>query len=351
LKNFRIQLDTKHFLKGDLELSICNSDMSMKILVTPTSFRSSTNKKAIDKLNSFSDEVVFNDYGRPLSSSELKELITGCDGYIAGLDYIDKESLKHADNLKVISRYGAGYDRVDLEAATEKGIVVTNTPGSNAAAVADLAFGLILSVARKIPMLDRKTKAGEWVRSTGIELNEKTIGILGLGAIGKNVAKRAHGFSMKVLAYDPFIDLNYSEANGIQSVTLEYLIKNSDIISLHLPINQDTKDIIGQKEFEEMKNNVIVINTSRGGLINEAAALEYLKNGKLGGLGLDAFEEEPFSNYESYQLDNVVLTPHTGAHTFEATENMAVMAVDNLIDVLTKNECKYILNRSVNRGK
>jgi D-3-phosphoglycerate dehydrogenase len=317
----------------------------MKILVTPTSFRSKTNEKAKEQLQNFADEIIYNDLGRPLSSSELKEMIKDCDGYIAGLDYIDEEVIQSADNLKIISRYGAGCDRVDIEAATEKNIVVTNTPGSNANAVADLALGLILSIARKIPMLNEKTKSGEWIRSTGIELSNKTIGILGLGAIGKNVAKRAQGFSMNVLAYDPYMNAEYAKANGIQPVDFEYLIKNSDVISLHLPINKDTKGIIGHREFEMMKDNVILINTSRGGLIDEETAIEYLKSGKLGGLGLDAFEEEPPKNYKDFQFDNVVLTPHTGAHTYEATENMALMAVDNLITVLTGNECKYAVNK------
>jgi D-3-phosphoglycerate dehydrogenase len=319
----------------------------MKVLVTPTSFRSKTNTKAIEKLKGFADEIVFNESGKPLTAKDLQEMLKGCDGYIAGLDFIDEVALESADDLKVISRYGAGYDRVNMKAANEKGIIVTNTPGSNATAVADLAFGLILSVARRIPMLDASTKSGEWIRSTGMELSGKTLGIMGLGAIGKNVAQRAKGFSMKVLAYDPFMDEEYAKANDIIPSDLDELISNSDVISLHLPLNDKTKDIISYKEFASMKEKVILINTSRGGLINEEASVEYLKNGKLGGLGLDAFEEEPTSSYAKFRFDNVVLTPHTGAHTFEATENMANMAVDNLIDVLSGADCRYIINKQV----
>lgn len=318
----------------------------MKILVTPTSFRAKTNIKAVEKLNSFADEIVYNDLGRPLTAAELKEMIKDCNGYIAGLDYVNEEVLEGANKLQVISRYGAGYDRVDLKAADKKDIIVTNTPGSNANAVADLALALILSIARKVPLLDQKTKAGEWVRSTGVELAGKTIGILGLGAIGKNVAKRAQGFGMKVIAYDPFINLQYTKENDIEPVSLDYLIKNSDVISLHLPINEETRNIISYKELEAMKDHVILVNTSRGGLVNEEAAIEYIKNGKLGGLGLDAFENEPCDNYAKFQFDNVVLTPHTGAHTVEATENMAIMAVENLIKVLTNEECKFVVNKN-----
>ncbi|MBW8381033.1 MAG: phosphoglycerate dehydrogenase [Youngiibacter sp.] len=319
----------------------------MKVLVTPTSFRSKTNTKAMEKLKGFADEIVFNESGKPLTAKDLQEMLKGCDGYIAGLDFIDEVALESADDLKVISRYGAGYDRVNMKAANDRGIIVTNTPGSNATAVADLAFGLILSVARRIPMLDASTKSGEWIRSTGMELSGKTIGIMGLGAIGKNVAQRAKGFSMKVLAYDPFMDEEYAKSNDIIPSDLDELIRNSDVISLHLPLNDKTKDIISYKEFESMKEKVILINTSRGGLINEEASVEYLKNGKLGGLGLDAFEEEPTNSYAKFRFDNVVLTPHTGAHTFEATENMANMAVDNLIDVLRGADCRYIINKQV----
>lgn len=334
--------------KGDIhEFLMKNSCViKMKILVTPTSFKSKTNKKAIEKLHSFADEIIYNDYGRPLTSIELKEMIKDCDGYIAGLDYIDKEVIENANNLKVISRYGSGCDRVDINACIENGVILTNTPGSNSNAVAELTLGLLLSVIRKIPMLDQNTKSGGWIRNTGIELSNKTIGIIGLGAIGKCVAKGAQGFSMKVLAYDPYIDLEYAKSNDVQPVDLEYLIKNSDVLSLHVPLNNDTKNIISYKEFELMKDNVILINTSRGGLINESATIEYLKNGKLGGLGLDAFQDEPPKNCKDFQFDNVVLTPHTGAHTSEATEKMALMAVDNLINILSGNKCEYIVTKN-----
>jgi D-3-phosphoglycerate dehydrogenase len=288
--------------------------------------------------------LVFNPQGWPLTEDELIPLLEGCSGYIAGLDFVTKKVIDSSGDLRVISRYGAGVDRVDLDAAKAKNIPVCNTPGANAQAVADLALALMLCAARKVPMLDRKTREGQWPRSTGIELYGKTVGILGLGAIGKGVAKRAQGFSMRVMAYDPFINRQYAAENDIEVSGFEEIIKNADVISLHLPLTGETKHIISGAVMGRMKKGVILINTARGGLIDEQAAGEYLKSGHLGGLGLDAYEEEPPKSSPLFELDNVVLTPHTAAHTEEATANMALMSVQNLIAVLSGKPCPYIVN-------
>lgn len=317
----------------------------MKILVTPTSLQEGKKSAAADRLKEFSSDIIYNPYGRPLTEEELIPLLKDCDGYLAGLDYVTDKVIAECDHLKIISRYGAGYDRVDLKAATEKGIPVTNTPGVNAEAVAELAMGLILNLARRIAFLDQKTKTGDWVRSTGTELGNKTIGILGLGAIGKNLAKYARGFSMNVIAYDPYINEEYAKANNIKVATFDEVIEASDVISLHLPLNNETKHIINGACIDHMKPGVLIVNTSRGGLIDEVAACEALKSGKIGGLGLDAFEVEPPGASPLFELDNVVSTPHTGAHTKEAIEKMADLAVDNLIDVLSGKECRFILNK------
>lgn len=316
----------------------------MKILVTPTSFGENSKLLAKKRLEEFADEIIYNPYNRPLTEDEIIPLLNGCDGYIAGLDIISARVLQSYAGLKVVSRYGTGFDRVDIVAAKECGIAVTNTPGVNAQAVADLAFGLILSITRKIPMLDRTTKEGSWIRATGIEVYGKTIGILGLGAIGKNVANRAKGFEMQVLAYDPYIDEAYAKKNNIKICSFEEIITRSDIISLHLPLNEQTRHIIGKDAFKKMKTGAIIVNTSRGGIIDEDAAIEALVSGKLGGLGLDAFEVEPPLKSKLFELDNVVLTPHTGARTIEATENMAEAAVDNLITILQGKSCGSVVN-------
>jgi D-3-phosphoglycerate dehydrogenase len=317
----------------------------MKILVTPTSLQPDKESKALDDLRAFSNDLVFNTLGRPLTEDELIPLLKDCDGYLAGLDFVTEKVINSCNNLKVISRYGAGYDRVDIAAAKSKGIVVTNTPGVNAVAVGELALSLTLSVARKITYLNNTTKAGKWVRSTGMELIGKTIGIMGLGAIGKVVARCAKGFNMNVIAYDPYIDEEYCSENNIRSVSLEEILEQSDVISLHLPLNENTKHLIGRDAIAKMKATAILINTSRGGIIDEDAAFEALKAGKLGGMGLDAFEKEPPQNSPLFELENVVVTPHTGAHTEEATINMAIAAVKNLVDVLSGKGCLSIVNK------
>lgn len=318
----------------------------MKVLVTPTSLCKNKSSEALTVLKEFADEIVFNPYGHPLTQEELIPLLDGIDGYIAGLDYITEEVIKKAPaSLRVISRYGTGIERVDIKPAGEKGIIVTNTPGVNSESVADMAFGLLISAARNIPYLDRKVKSGEWPRTSGIELFGKTIGILGLGAIGKCVAMRAKGFTMEVIAYDPYFDRQFAEKYGIKECTLEEVIAGSDFISLHLPLTADTCNIINEKNIQQMKQGVILINTSRGGLINEQAVYEALKSGRVGALGLDAFEKEPPGYSPLFELDNVVATPHAGAHTIEAVDKMGLLSVQNLIDILSGKECRNIVNR------
>jgi D-3-phosphoglycerate dehydrogenase len=313
----------------------------MKILVTPTSFTPDSDSPAMEKLKSFSGSLVFNPGTKPLTEDELIPLLDGCVGCVAGLDYYTAKVIESAKDLKVISRYGAGVDRVDLAAAKAKNIIVCNTPGANAQAVADLTFALFLCVARKVPILDRKTREGQWPRSNGPELYAKTIGILGLGAIGKAVAKRASGFSMKVLAYDPFINKEYAEANGIIPADLAAIIKEADFLSLNLPLTDETRHIISADVMKSMKKGAIIVNTARGGLIDEVAAYELLASGHLGGMGLDVFEKEPPPKTPLFDLENVVLTPHTAAHTTEATIAMADMSVQNLIDVLSGKDCQF----------
>lgn len=317
----------------------------MKILVTPTSLQPAKGSKALEILREFSGDLVFNELGRPLTEDELIPLLKDCDGYVAGLDFVTDKVINSCENLKIISRYGAGFDRVDIAAAKAKGIPVTNTPGVNAEAVGELAFSLILSVARRITYLNNSTRNGEWVRSTGMELKGKTIGIMGLGAIGKVVARCAKGFEMNVIAYDPFINEAYCKENNITVCTFDEVVEQADVISLHLPLLDSTKHMINKDAISKMKPTTILINTSRGGIIDEDAAYEALKAGKLGGLGLDAFEIEPPTGSPLFELDNVVVTPHTGAHTKEATDNMANAAIKNLIDVLSGKECPYIVNK------
>ena len=316
----------------------------MKALVTSTSFLKPQNAKAKALLESFFDEIVYNDLGVPLAGEQILERIQGCDAYVAGLDYITADVIeKMPDCVKVISRYGVGVDRVDLPAAKAKGITVCNTPGANSTGVCELAFALMLCACRNIPQLHQAVTDGQWPRSEGVELAGRTLGIVGMGAIGKRLALRAKAFEMDVVAYDPYFDEAFAAEHGIRRMELDELLCSVDVVSLHVPLNDSTRHMINRERIEKMKQGVIIINTARGGLIDEEAAAEAIKAGKLGGLGLDAFEQEPLLESPLKGLPRVIFTPHTGAHTAEAVSNMGLMSVQNAIDVLKGEPCRYIL--------
>jgi len=316
----------------------------MKILVTPTSFEKPENAQARALLEGFADQVVYNDLGIPLKGDDLLSRLEGVDGYVAGVDYITADIIeKMPASLKVISRYGAGVDRVDIPACKRKGITVTNTPGANATAVCELAFGLMLSVARNIPFLHYAVEKGEWPRSDGMELAGKTLGIVGLGAIGKKLALRALAFEMAVQAFDPYLDQAFASAHGIVAADLDHLLQTSDVVSLHVPLTEQTRHMLNAERLVIMREGAIIINTARGGLIDEEAAAKALREGKLRGLGLDAFEQEPFKDSPLIGLPHVVFTPHTGAHTAEAVRNMGMMAAQNAISILKGEGSPYIV--------
>ncbi|MBQ6840055.1 MAG: phosphoglycerate dehydrogenase [Oscillospiraceae bacterium] len=316
----------------------------MKALVTSTSFLKPQNAKAKALLESFFDEIVYNDLGVPLAGEQILERIQGCDAYVAGLDYITADVIeKMPDCVKVISRYGVGVDRVDLAAAKAKGIAVCNTPGANSTAVCELAFALMLCACRNIPQLHQAVTDGLWPRSEGVELAGRTLGIVGMGAIGKRLALRAKAFEMDVVAYDPYFDEAFAAEHGIRRMELEELLQSADVVSLHVPLNDSTRHMISRERIEKMKKGVIIINTARGSLIDEAAAAEAIQSGHLGGLGLDAFEQEPLLDSPLKGLPRVIFTPHSGAHTAEAVSNMGLMSVRNAIDVLKGENCPYVL--------
>ncbi|HBU11405.1 MAG TPA: phosphoglycerate dehydrogenase [Clostridiales bacterium] len=317
----------------------------MKILITPTSFLKPVNAEAKAKIEAFADEVVYNETGKPLNPEQIIELLKGVDGYIAGVDYITAEAIARApESLKVISRYGAGTDRVDIPACTAKGIKVANTPGTNSIAVAELAFALMLNAARNIPALHEAVRNGEWPRFEGVELFGKSLGIVGMGAIGKNLATRAIAFGMDVSAYDPYFDEAFASLHGITKKPLDDLLASSDFISLHVPLSDETRYMVNAGRIASMKKGAVIINTARGGLIDEQAAASAVQSGQLGGLGLDAFEQEPPTDSPLKGLPRVIFTPHAGAHTAEAVRGMGQMAVDNCIAVLRGQDCPYVLN-------
>lgn len=316
----------------------------MKVFVSSTSFLKPQNAAAKAMLEEFFDEVTYNEKGVPLKGRDILNHLQGCDAYIAGLDYITAEVIAGMPkSLKVISRYGVGFDRVDVQAAKARKIVVTNTPGANSTSVCELAFCLMLCAARNVLQLHNQVNGGGWPRSEGMELAGRTLGIVGMGAIGKRLAVRAKAFDMKIVAYDPYFDESFAEKNGILRMELDELLAFADVISLHVPLTEETRHMISAERISRMRDGAIIINTARGGLIDEQAASEAIRSGKLGGMGLDAFEDEPLVNSPLKDLRNVILTPHTGAHTVEAMQKMATMAVENAIAVLRGEDCRFVI--------
>ena len=315
----------------------------MKILITPRSFASFSDKP----LKMFTErgyEIKRNNTGRPYRKEEMLKLIRDVDGIIIGIDELSAEIIEETNELKVISKYGIGLDNIDINMATNKKIVVTNTPTANVDAVADLTFGLILSLARRVPEADRKTKSGKWGKIIGKSVWKKTIGIIGLGKIGRQVVKRAKGFEMNILVFDISKDKKFAQKYGIKYVNLEKLLRKSDYITTHIPLNDTTQNMISYEELEKIKESAFLINTSRGGIVDEEALYNALRNNKLRGAALDVYKNEPLQETPLKELENVIMTPHIGAYTEEAIENMGTQAAQNLIDVLEGREPQNRVN-------
>jgi D-3-phosphoglycerate dehydrogenase len=312
-----------------------------RLLVTPTSY-GKNDPRLKTELERLVGEVIYNPTGKPLSSTEVAALLPGIDGYIAGLDVIDRAALEKADRLKVICRYGVGVDNVDLAAAREKGIIVTNTPGANSVSVAELALSLMLALARQLPEAVQSVHAGKWPRLSGVSLEGKIIGILGLGAIGKQLARRLNGFDCQIMAYDPYADVEFAKANKVEITTMDEVISKADFLSLHLPLLPETRCMVNSAFLAKMKKGAFLVNTSRGEMVDEAALLEALQSGHLKGVGLDAFTvEPPDPSNPLLQLPQVVATPHLGAQTDGATSNMGWLAMKDCLAVLRGEEPRF----------
>jgi D-3-phosphoglycerate dehydrogenase len=260
---------------------------------------------------------------------------------------ISAEVFKAAPLLKVVGRAGVGVDNVDVEAATQHGVVVMNTPAGNTIATAELTFTHILCGARPVPQAAASMKAGQWDRKSfsGIELFKKTLGIVGLGRIGGEVAKRAQAFGMRVLAYDPYLAPSRAKAMQVEAATLDELLKQSDYITVHMPLTDDTKYMIDEAAFEKCKKGLRIFNCARGGIIKETALIAALKSGKVAAAGLDVFEDEPLAKDSEFRsLPNVVLTPHLGASTAEAQESVGIEIAEQIADVLNGGVIRNAVN-------
>ena len=251
-----------------------------------------------------------------------------------------------ATNLKVIGRAGIGVDNVDIPAASKKGIIVMNTPFGNSITTAEHAISLMMAVARQIPEANASTHAGKWEKSRfmGVELTAKTLGVIGAGNIGSIVIDRAHGLKMKVIAYDPFLSEDRATQIGVEKVDLDTLLARADFISLHVPLTEQTRNILSAENIAKLKPGVRIVNCARGGLVDEAALAEALKSGQVAGAAFDVFAEEPATASPLFNLSNVVVTPHLGAATTEAQENVALQVAEQMSDYLLSGAVTNAIN-------
>jgi len=282
-----------------------------------------------------------------LSPDELKKVIGSYQGIvIRSGTQLTADVIQYADSLKVIGRAGVGVDNVDIEAATKKGIIVMNAPGGNTISTCEQAFALMLAVARNIPFAHTSLKSRVWEKSKfkGTELYSKILGIVGLGRIGKEVAKRAIAFGMEVLVYDPFVNQEVAGRIGVKLADLLEIVKIADFITVHAPLTEETKAIISDREFALMKPTAFVINCARGGIIDEQALYNVLSNKKIAGAALDVFCKEPPLDSKLLELDNLIVTPHLGASTNEAQVNVAVEVAHCIKDALLGKAIRNAIN-------
>ena len=328
--------------------------MSEKILVSLSwADRIPAAPLAIDKLRAKGWEVVFNTKNKNLGEAELVEALPGVAGVIAGSDKFTARALEAADRLQVISRVGVGFDAVDLGAATKKGIVVTTSPVQELfEAMADMTIGLMIAISREIPRLDRNVKAGKWTRIMGPHLFGRTLGIVGLGRIGKEVAKVAAAFRMRLLCYDVVRDEAFAAAHGLRYVDLPELLHEADYVTIHTPLNEATRGLISRERLQMMKPTAYLINTARGPVVDEEALYWALTNKVIAGAASDVFQREPVDpSNPLLQLDNFIACPHVGGLSLQAIDAMFAAATQSVIDVLEGRKPYLVVNPEVYDGR
>lgn len=278
---------------------------------------------------------------------DLKKILPEFDAWvIRSGTTVTADLIQAATKMKIIGRAGVGVDNVDLEAATKRGIIVMNTPDGNTISTSEHTIAMLMAMARRIPQAQQSLKEKKWERSKfiGTELNEKVLGVIGLGRIGTNVARKAIGLGMRIIAFDPYVDPAKTKGHEFEIVTLDDIIKRSDFITVHTPLTKETKGLIGAKQIEAMKSGVRLVNCARGGIIDETALYESLKSGKVAGAALDVFEKEPPFDSPLLTLENVVCVPHLGAATQEAQVNVAVVVAEQVVEALKGGRVKAAVN-------
>jgi len=304
-----------------------------KILVTPRSL-TQNGHPALKRFAEAGYEVVMSRPGVQPSEAELIGLLPGCVGMLAGVEPITSKVLDAAVDLKVIGRNGVGVDNIDLEAARRLGIRICPAVGSNARGVAELTIGLMLALARSIPFHDAALKAGRWERRNGFDLEGTTLGLLGCGRIGRDVARMALGIGMRVLAFDPVQDKTFAPGADFRYAAMEEVLKSSDVISLHCPPPKDGRALIDSQAIAEMKKGVLLVNTARAALLDERAVLDALEGGLVGGLATDVFDREPPGDNPLIRHSRVIATPHIGGYTVQSVDRAVTTAVKMMLECL-----------------
>ena len=304
----------------------------MKVLTSPSSM-GQVGSEPFEKKKKNGFEIINNPFGRKLSEEEVIDLAKDCVGIVAGVELLNKRVMNALPKLRCISRVGVGMDNVDLEYAKKKNIIVRNTPDGPTRAVAEFTLGMTLSLLRKIPQADHDMKSKIWEKQTGNLLQGKEIGVIGLGRIGKMVSSIFRALGSSINGYDLYPDEQWAMDHGIRLQTLNELLKISDIITLHVPPSKGNRALISKNEFKFIKSTALLINISRGGVVNEDDLYDVLVNKKIGGAAIDVFKEEPYKG-KLCELENVILTPHLGSYAAEGKLQMEIDAVNNMINVL-----------------
>lgn len=308
-----------------------------KVLITPRSFAKYNRDEVMALFQEKGIEPIFNPFNEIMTEKQLKEAIADKDGLIVGVDPVTEAVIQNAPHLKAIAKYGVGIDNIDIPTTEARSIHVSRTVGANSASVADYSFALLMAVARRVVEINNGCKNDDWSKKIALDVFGKKIGILGLGAIGRGMVKRAKGFDMEVYAYDIFKDEDYLRENEIKFVDVETMVKECDFISIHMPLTDETHHMFDRNLLEKAKANLVIINTARGGIVDEEALYDLIKDGKIYGAGIDAFEQEPARDSKLLTLDNVIVGSHTAASSIGATEQMTMMAAQNIIKDLGVN--------------
>jgi D-3-phosphoglycerate dehydrogenase len=310
-----------------------------KLLITAHSF-GSCGDEVFEKMKKYDIDYIHIRRTELFKEEDLINVIKEFDGIIVGADILSKKVIENADNLKIIAKHGVGLDNIDLISAKSKNIIVTIADKSNNVAVAEHSIALMMSLAKNIETNSLNVKAGKWERLIGRELTGQTLGVLGTGSIGKEVIKLMGGFGMKILGYDIFRDESFMSKYAGEYIDMDTLLSSSDYVTLHLPLLPETKKIINTEKMQLMKTTAYLINTARGGLIDEEDLYEALVNGTIAGAGIDTFENEPPINSKLLNLPNVVISPHTASYTYEAINKMSNYALDSIIDFVVKRDVR-----------